>query len=44
MLALTGSEVAQEARDAGFTDTIRKFERDTLLSSLEQCLAQPIAA
>ena len=44
MLALTGSDIAQEAREAGFTDTIRKFERDTLLQSLEQCLTQPIAA
>ena len=44
LLALTGSDTVQEARAAGFTDTIRKFERDTLLSSLEQCLSQPIAA
>ena len=44
MLALTGSDAVQEARAAGFTDTIRKFERDTLLLSLEQCLNQPIAA
>ena len=44
MLALSGSDVAHEAREAGFTDTIRKFERDTLLQSLEQCLTQPIAA
>ncbi len=44
MLALTGSDVAQEAREAGFTNTIRKFERDTLLLSLEQCLTPSIAA
>ena len=44
MLALTGSDVGQEAINAGFTDTIRKFERDTLLLSLEQCLSQPVAA
>ncbi len=44
LLALTGSDTVQEARSAGFTDTIRKFERDTLLLSLEQCLSQPIAA
>ena len=44
MLALSGSDVAQEARDAGFTDTIRKFERDTLLQCLEQCLTPPMAA
>ena len=44
MVALTGSDVVQEARSAGFTDTIRKFERDTLLLSLEQCLSHRIAA
>lgn len=44
MLALSGSDVAQDARSAGFTDTIRKFERDILLASLDQCLSQPIAA
>ncbi|MCQ8277835.1 chemotaxis protein CheW [Acetobacteraceae bacterium KSS8] len=44
MVALTGSDVVHEARSAGFTDTIRKFERDTLLLSLEQCLSHRIAA
>ena len=44
LLALTASDAAQEARAAGFTDTIRKFERETLLLSLEQCLALPVAA
>ncbi len=44
LVALTGSDVVQEARSAGFTDTIRKFERDTLLLSLEQCLSHRIAA
>ena len=44
LVALTGSNVVQEARSAGFTDTIRKFERDTLLLSLEQCLSHRIAA
>jgi two-component system chemotaxis sensor kinase CheA len=27
-------------REAGFTDYVEKFERDALLSSLQQCLAQ----
>jgi two-component system chemotaxis sensor kinase CheA len=44
MLALTGTDAAQAARAAGFTETIRKFERDTLLLTLEQCLSRPIAA
>ncbi len=44
MLALTASDAAGEARAAGFTDTIRKFERDTLLLSLKQCLSQPVDA
>ena len=44
LLALTGSDTVQEARSAGFTDTMQKFERDTLLLSLEQCLSQPLAA
>ena len=44
MLALTGQDDVQAGRDAGFTDYIRKFERETLLASLEQCLAHPSAA
>ncbi len=44
MLALSGSDLVQEARAAGFTDMIRKFERDELLTSLEQCLSHSIAA
>ena len=39
LLALSGSDNAQAGREAGFTDYIRKFERETLLASLEQCLA-----
>ena len=39
MLALTGQDDVQGGRDAGFTDYIRKFERETLLASLEQCLS-----
>ena len=44
MLALTSNEDVQAGRDAGFTDYIRKFERETLLASLEQCLAHPVTA
>ena len=44
MLALTGREDVQAGREAGFTDYIRKFERETLLASLEQCLSHPVAA
>ena len=29
-------------REAGFTDYVAKFERDALLQSLAQCLAEPI--
>ena len=31
-------------REAGFTDYVAKFERDALLGSLTQCLAEPITA
>jgi len=44
VIALTGlSKPAQieAGRDAGFTDYVRKFERDALLTSLRQCLAAP---
>ena len=44
MLALTGQDDVQAGRDAGFTDYIRKFERETLLASLEQCLSHRVAA
>ncbi len=44
MLALSGSDDVQAGRDAGFTDYIRKFEREALLTSLEQCLSHQVAA
>ena len=44
MLALSGSDDVQAGRDAGFTDYIRKFEREALLTSLEQCLSHHAAA
>ncbi len=44
MVALSGKDDAKAGREAGFTDYIRKFERETLLASLEQCLAQHVAA
>jgi two-component system, chemotaxis family, sensor kinase CheA len=44
LLALTGQDDVQAGRDAGFTDYIRKFERETLLASLEQCLSNPASA
>jgi len=44
MLALTGRDDVQAGREAGFTDYIRKFERETLLASLEQCLSHHVAA
>ncbi len=44
MLALSGSDDVQAGRDAGFTDYIRKFEREALLTSLEQCLSHQAAA
>jgi len=34
----------QIGREAGFTDYVAKFERDALLGSLTQCLAEPITA
>jgi two-component system chemotaxis sensor kinase CheA len=35
----TGAAAIEAGRAAGFTDYIRKFERDALLASLRQCLA-----
>ncbi len=32
----------EAGRDAGFTDYVAKFERDALLASLQQCLAEPV--
>jgi two-component system, chemotaxis family, sensor kinase CheA len=34
------SHEIEAGRDAGFTDYVHKFERDALLASLRQCLAQ----
>jgi two-component system, chemotaxis family, sensor kinase CheA len=34
----------EAGRDAGFTDYVAKFQRDALITSLHQCLAEPIAA
>ena len=46
MIALTGhaepSDV-EAGREAGFTDYVAKFEREALLSSLQQCLSEPVA-
>jgi two-component system chemotaxis sensor kinase CheA len=44
VIALTGHTDASAVslgREAGFTDYVAKFERDALLASLQQCLAQP---
>jgi two-component system chemotaxis sensor kinase CheA len=43
VIALSGRGAPHEieaGRDAGFTDYVQKFERDALLASLQQCLAQ----
>ena len=43
VIALSGRadpEAIEAGRDAGFTDYVEKFERDALLASLRQCLAQ----
>jgi two-component system chemotaxis sensor kinase CheA len=43
VIALSGRtdpETIAAGRDAGFTDYVEKFERDALLASLQQCLAQ----
>ena len=41
-----GREVGhvEAGRDAGFTDYVAKFQRETLVASLRDCLAEPIAA
>jgi two-component system chemotaxis sensor kinase CheA len=47
VIALSGRSGAFDsdvARDAGFTDFVQKFEREGLLVSLQQCLAQQVAA
>jgi two-component system chemotaxis sensor kinase CheA len=47
MIALSGRSEpvdVEVGREAGFTDYVAKFERDALLESLAQCLAEPITA
>ena len=47
MIALSAAREpadVEAGRDAGFTDYVAKFEREALLASLRQCLAEPIAA
>jgi two-component system chemotaxis sensor kinase CheA len=40
----SGATDADAARDAGFTDFVLKFEREALLASLRQCLAEQSSA
>jgi len=43
IIALSGHSQPHEieaGRQAGFTDYVQKFERDSLLASLQQCLAE----
>ena len=47
LVALSGRSDAaamQEARAAGFTDFVAKYEREALAGSLRACLAAPVAA
>ncbi len=47
MIALSGRTDPADieaGRDAGFTDYVAKFQREALIASLRQCLAEPIAA
>ena len=47
LIALSGNAEPQDVeagRDAGFTDFVAKFQREALLASLQQCLAEPVAA
>jgi len=47
LIALSGMvspEAIEEARNAGFTDYVGKSDRDALMQSLRQCLAQPVTA
>ena len=47
MIALTGHADPRDVeagRDAGFTDYVAKFEREALLASLQQCLAEMASA
>jgi two-component system chemotaxis sensor kinase CheA len=42
--ARTDAADIEAGRDAGFTDYVAKFQREALIASLKQCLAEPIAA
>jgi two-component system chemotaxis sensor kinase CheA len=42
--ARSGPADVEIGRDAGFTDYVVKFDRDALLQSVAQCLAEPITA
>jgi two-component system chemotaxis sensor kinase CheA len=47
MIALSGHSEARDieaGRNAGFTDYVAKFEREALIASLQQCLAEPTVA
>ena len=47
MIALTSHAEphhVEAGRDAGFTDYVAKFNRDLLVASLRDCLAEPVAA
>ena len=47
MIALTSHNEphhVEAGRDAGFTDYVTKFNRDSLVASLRECLAEPVAA
>jgi two-component system chemotaxis sensor kinase CheA len=46
MIALSSRTEAgdvEAGRDAGFTDYVAKFQREALIASLKQCLAEPVA-
>jgi two-component system, chemotaxis family, sensor kinase CheA len=42
--ARTEPNDVEAGREAGFTDYVAKFQRDALIASLRQCLAEPTAA
>ena len=47
MIALSASAEPADieaGRDAGFTDYVAKFQREALIASLHQCLAESIEA
>ena len=46
MVALSGradGAALEQARAAGFTDFVQKYDRDALVESLRTCLAVPVA-